>query len=134
MRQSEVFFPLAILLFTMLSHQAFVLVLSRIIQIFDRAIVISDKVWGTLTLFASPFWFLRNIALPATTFNPIHQGQSIRPPPQRSNECACLSHACAIECAWEWVASFLPHGMTQVMLWGLGFGGEIQLKITLSLC
>ena len=28
----------------MLSHQAFLLVLSRIIQIFDRAIVISDKV------------------------------------------------------------------------------------------
>ena len=28
----------------MLSHQAFVLVLSRIIQIFDRAVVISDKV------------------------------------------------------------------------------------------
>ena len=26
--------------------------------------------------------------------------------------------------------SFLPHGMTSVMLWGLGVGGEIQLKIT----
>ena len=27
----------------------------------------------------------------------------------------------------------LPHGMTLVMLWGLGFGGEIQLKFTHSL-
>ena len=26
--------------------------------------------------------------------------------PQRSNECACLSHARAIERAWEWVAPF----------------------------
>ena len=30
--------------------------------------------------------------------------------------------------------SFLPHGMTYVMLWGLGFGGEIRLEITHSLC
>ena len=50
----------------MLSHQAFVLVLSRTIQIFDRVIVISDKVWRTSTLFASPFWFVTNIALPTT--------------------------------------------------------------------
>ena len=50
----------------MLSHQAFVLVLSRIIQIFHRAIVISYKVWRTSTLFPSPFWFLRNKALPIT--------------------------------------------------------------------
>ena len=55
-----------LLLLIMLSHQAFVLVLPRIIQIFDRAIVISDKVWRTSTLFASPFWFLRNVALPIT--------------------------------------------------------------------
>ena len=33
----------SLLLLIMLSHQAFVLVLSRIIQIFDRAIVISDN-------------------------------------------------------------------------------------------
>ena len=45
----------------------FVLVLSRIIQSFVRTIVISDKVWRTSTLFASPLnWFLRNIALPIT--------------------------------------------------------------------
>ena len=57
----------SLLLLIMLSHQAFVLVLSRIIQTFDRAIVISDKVWRTSTLFASPLnWFLRNIALPIT--------------------------------------------------------------------
>ena len=53
----------SLLLLIMLSHQAFVLVLSRIIQIFDGAIVISDKIWRTSILFASPFWFLRNIAL-----------------------------------------------------------------------
>ena len=29
---------------------------------------------------------------------------------------------------------FLPHCMKQVLLWGLGFVGEIQLKITDSLC
>ena len=34
----------SLLLLIMLSHPAFILVLSRIIQIFDRAIVISDKV------------------------------------------------------------------------------------------
>ena len=56
-----------------------VLVLSRIIQIFDRAIIVSDKVWWMSTLFALPFWFLRNIALPATAINPIHQWPSIRP-------------------------------------------------------
>ena len=39
-----------------LSHQAFFLVFSRIIQIFDRAIVIFDKVWRKSTLFAPPFW------------------------------------------------------------------------------
>ena len=42
------------------------MVLSRIIQIFDRAIVISDKVWRTSILLPSPFWFLRNIAFPIT--------------------------------------------------------------------
>ena len=47
-------------------HQAFVMALSRIIQIFDSAIVTSDKVWRTSTLFASPFWFPRNKALPIT--------------------------------------------------------------------
>ena len=52
LRQSEVFFPLVIV-----AHHV-VLVLSRII--FDRAIVNSDKVWKTSTLFASPFWFPRN--------------------------------------------------------------------------
>ena len=26
--------------------------------------------------------------------------------PQRSNECACLSHTRAIERAWEWIAPF----------------------------
>ena len=26
--------------------------------------------------------------------------------PQRSNECACLSHARAIERVWEWIAPF----------------------------
>ena len=54
----------SLLLLIILSQQAFVLVLSRIIQIFNCAIVISDKVWRTSTLFASPLWFLRNIALP----------------------------------------------------------------------
>ena len=58
----------SLLLLVMLSHQAFVLVLSRIIQIFDRAIVISDKVWRTSTLFAPPFWFRRNIALRITNW------------------------------------------------------------------
>ena len=57
----------SLLLLSMLSHQTFALALSRITQIFDRAIVISDKVWRTSTLFASPFWFLRNtVALPIT--------------------------------------------------------------------
>ena len=68
MRQSEVFFPLADHAIVAhhvvpLSHQVFVLALSRIIQIFDSAIVTSDKVWRTSTLFASPLWFLRNKAL-----------------------------------------------------------------------
>ena len=35
-------------------------------HVFDRAIVIFDKVWRTSTMFASLFWFLRNIALPIT--------------------------------------------------------------------
>ena len=70
-QKSEVFFPLADHAIVAhhvvpLSHQAFVLALSRVIQIFDSAIVTSDKVWRTSTLFASPFWFLRNIALPIT--------------------------------------------------------------------
>ena len=55
-----------LLLLIMLSHQAFVLVLSGIIQIFDRAIVISDNLWRTSTLFVPPFWFPRNIASPFT--------------------------------------------------------------------
>ena len=42
------------------------LVLSRIKQVFDPAIIISDKVGRMSTLFTSPFWFLRNIALPIT--------------------------------------------------------------------
>ena len=42
------------------------LVLFRIIQIFDRITVFSDKVWRTSALFASPFWFLRNTALSIT--------------------------------------------------------------------
>ena len=71
MRQSEVFFPLADHAIVAhhvvpLSHQAFVLALSRVIQIFDSAIVTPDKVWRTSTLFASPFSFLRNKALPIT--------------------------------------------------------------------
>ena len=52
-----------LLLPIMLSHQAFVLVVSRIIQIFDRATVISYKVWRTSVLFRWPLWFLRNIPL-----------------------------------------------------------------------
>ena len=51
----------SLLLLILLSHQAFILVWSRIIHIFDRVLVISDKVWRTTTLFASPFWCLRNI-------------------------------------------------------------------------
>ena len=58
----------SLLLLDMLPHQAFVLALSRIIQIFDRAIVISDKMWIPSTMFALPFWFLRNIALPKTAW------------------------------------------------------------------
>ena len=53
LRQSEVFFPLAdraIVAHHVVLPGLFVLVLSRIIQIFDRAIVISDKVWKTLTI------------------------------------------------------------------------------------
>ena len=53
----------SLLLLIMLSHQVFDLVLSRVIQIFDRAIVISDTVWRTSTLFASPFWSLRDIPI-----------------------------------------------------------------------
>ena len=55
LRQSEVFFPLALV-----AHHVVPpgmvwpgLVLSRIIQIFDR--VISDKVWRTSTFFAPAF-------------------------------------------------------------------------------
>ena len=67
LRQSEVYSFHSLLLLIMLSHQAFFLVLSTIIQIFDRGIVISDKMWWTSTMFASLFWFLRNIALPITS-------------------------------------------------------------------
>ena len=60
-KQSEVFFPLAIVAHHVVSPDICP------IQIFDRAIVISDKVRRTSTLFASPaFWFLRNITLPVT--------------------------------------------------------------------
>ena len=39
---------------------------------------------------------------------PFGQHQESRPlAPQRSNESACLSHARAIERAWEWIAPFL---------------------------
>ena len=58
----------SLLLLNMLSHQAFVLALSRIIQIFDRAIVLSDKMWIQSTMFPLPCWFLRNIALPKTAW------------------------------------------------------------------
>ena len=65
LRQSEVFFPLAdraIVAHHVVLPGLFVLVLSRIIQILDRAIVIFDEVL-TMSTFASPFWFLKNIAL-----------------------------------------------------------------------
>ena len=67
LRQSEVFFPLAVV-----AHHAVSpgicpdLIQNRPDHVFDRAIVIFDKVWRTSTMFASPFWFLRNIALPIT--------------------------------------------------------------------
>ena len=68
MRQSEVSFH-SLLLHIMLSHQAFVLVLSRIIQIFDHAIVISDKVCVVDVNIVSVAFFVFwgwNIALPIT--------------------------------------------------------------------
>ena len=79
----------------MLSRQAFVLVLSRIIQIFDRAIVKSDKVWRASTLFTSPFWFLRNIALPITEIKRLsgpvtEQGGCQRPPSMAINTTTTL--------------------------------------------
>ena len=69
LRESEVFFPLA--------HHAIVAnhvvlpgICPGLIQnhpdFRSRAIVFSDKVWRTSALFASPFWFLKNIALPIT--------------------------------------------------------------------
>ena len=41
--------------------------------------------------------------------------------PQRSNECACLSHARAIECAWEWIAPFLQKQASAKMAADLNF-------------
>ena len=55
----------------------------------------SNNVWRTVLHSRSPkprsFWPAPRIATSG---------------PHRSNECACLRHACAIEHAWEWVAPF----------------------------
>ena len=67
LRQSEVFFPLAIV-----AHHVVPpgicpgLIQNHPDRVFYRAIVIFDKLGRTSTSFAPPFWFLRNIALPIT--------------------------------------------------------------------
>ena len=41
--------------------------------------------------------------------------------PQWSNECPCLSHACAIERVWEWIAPFLQKRASAKMVADLNF-------------
>ena len=63
--KSEVFFPLVIVAHHVVPPDICpVLIQSHPDHVFDRAIVIFDKVWRTSTMFASLFGFLRNIALP----------------------------------------------------------------------
>ena len=48
--------------------------------------------------------------------------------PQRSNECACLSHARAIEQAWEWIAQFLQKQASAKMAADLNFAECVSLR------
>ena len=95
LRQSEFFFHLLLWLITS-SHQGSLCwsyppsYLSRIIQIFDRTIVISDKVWRTSTLFELPFWFLRNYPLQIKRLPVTERGRYPRPPSMAINTTATL--------------------------------------------
>ena len=83
----------SLLLLIMLSHQAFVLVLSKIIEIFDRAIFIFEKAWRTSTLFAMNlhrlfgFWGIYHYPLQTKRLlGPVtEQGGHQRPPSMAIN-------------------------------------------------
>ena len=85
LRQSEVFFPLAIVA----HHVVPPGVCPGLIQnhpdhVFDRAFVIFDKVWRTSTMLVSPFWFLR-LPGPVT-----ERGGNQRPPSMAINTTTAL--------------------------------------------
>ena len=74
-------------------------------------------------------WITKNLVLRAHVSFGQHQDTKLWNP-QRSNECACLSHARAIERAWEWIAPFLQKRKAVKLGKRAFVGAELMIELS----